>query len=128
MSTPWYETPLSKAIMEKKYFHDGEDFKGFIDRVVGIFSKELQPKIREALMNGEFFPAGRSLYGAGSKDSFKATMQNCFCLPSPEDSLESTYDVNKIMARIFSYGVHEGLRKKDRNIHEFQFMIRLFNL
>lgn len=55
--TKWYETDLSKAIMAKKYFHEGEDFKSFIDRVVSIFSKDLQPKMREALMNGDFFLA-----------------------------------------------------------------------
>ena len=64
--------------MAKKYFHEGEDFNGFIDRVVSIFSPSLQPKMREALLNGDFFPAGRSLYGAGSKGKFKASMSNCF--------------------------------------------------
>lgn len=80
--TKWYETDLSKAIMAKKYFHEGEDFKAFIDRVVSIFSKDLQPKMREALMNGDFFPGGRSLYGAGSKGKFKASLSNCYILPS----------------------------------------------
>lgn len=123
MSMPWYETPLSKAIMAKKYFHEGEDFQGFIDRVVGIFSKELQPKIREALMHGEFFPAGRSLYGAGSKGRFKASMSNCYILGAiPEDSIESIYDINAKMARIFSYGGGCGvnistLRPKDARVN-----------
>ena len=122
MSVPWYDTPLSKAIMEKKYFHEGEDFKGFIDRVVGIFSKELQPKIREVLMNGEFFPAGRSLYGAGSKGKFRASMSNCYILKSPDDSIESIYDINAKMARVFSYGGGCGvnisnLRPKDARVN-----------
>ena len=119
---PWYETPLSKAIMAKKYFHENENFQGFIDRVVGIFSKELQPKIREALLNGEFFPAGRSLYGAGSKGKFKASMSNCYILPSVSDSIESIYKVNAEMARIFSYGGGCGinisnLRPKDAKVN-----------
>ena len=122
MSIPWYETPLSKAIMAKKYFHENEDFQGFINRVVGIFSKELQPKIREVLINGEFFPAGRSLYGAGSKGKFKASMSNCYICPSPLDSLESIYDINAKMARIFSYGGGCGvnisnLRPKDARVN-----------
>ena len=122
MSVPWYETPLSKAIMAKKYFHEEEDFQGFINRVVGIFSKELQPKIREVLMNGEFFPAGRSLYGAGSKGKFKASMSNCYILPSVEDSIESIYKVNAEMARIFSFGGGCGvnisnLRPKDAKVN-----------
>lgn len=102
--TKWYETDLSKAIMAKKYFHEGEDFKAFIDRVVSIFSKDLQPKMREALMNGDFFPGGRSLYGAGSKGKFKASLSNCYILPSVSDTIESIYKANAEMARIFSYG------------------------
>lgn len=122
MSMPWYETPLSKAIMAKKYFHENEDFQGFIDRVVGIFSEELQPNIREVLLSGEFFPAGRSLYGAGSKGKFKASMSNCYILQSPNDSIESIYDINAKMARIFSYGGGCGvnisnLRPKDARVN-----------
>ena len=122
MTIPWYETPLSQAIMAKKYFHENEDFNGFIDRVVSIFSKELQPKIKEALLNGEFFPAGRSLYGAGSKGKFKASMSNCYILPSASDSIESIYKVNAEMARIFSYGGGCGinisnLRPKDAKVN-----------
>lgn len=122
MSIPWYETPLSQAIMAKKYFHENEDFQSFIDRVVGIFSKELQPSIREVLMNGEFFPAGRSLYGAGSKGKFKASMSNCYILQSPKDNIEDIYDKNAKMARIFSYGGGCGinisnLRPKDAKVN-----------
>lgn len=119
---PWHQTDLSKAIMAKKYFHEGEDFADFIDRIVGIFSKSLQPKVRSALLNGEFFPAGRSLYGAGSKGKFKASLSNCYICPSPRDNLESIYDVNAKMARIFSYGGGCGinisnLRPKDAKVN-----------
>lgn len=120
--TRWFDTDLSKAIMAKKYFHEGEDFNAFIDRVVSIFSKELQPKMRETLMNGDFFPGGRSLYGAGSKNKFKASMSNCYILPSVNDSIESIYDINSKMARIFSYGGGCGvnisnLRPKDARVN-----------
>lgn len=119
---PWHQTDLSKAIMAKKYFHEGEGFADFIDRVVGIFSKSLQPKVRSALLNGEFFPAGRSLYGAGSKGKFKASMSNCYILESPKDTIESIYEMNAKMARIFSYGGGCGinisnLRPKDAKVN-----------
>ena len=118
----WYESPLSKAIMAKKYFHENEDFDGFIDRVVSIFSPSLEPKMHEALLNGDFFPAGRSLYGAGSKGKFKASMSNCYILPSPSDNIEDIYNVNAKMARIFSYGGGCGvnisnLRPKDAKVN-----------
>ena len=79
----WYESSLGKTLLAKKYFHENEDFKGFINRVTSIFSPELAPKVRTCLLNGEFFPAGRSLYGAGSKGKFRASMSNCYILPSP---------------------------------------------
>ena len=114
---PWHQTDLSKAIMAKKYFHEGEGFADFIDRVVGIFSKSLQPKVRSALLNGEFFPAGRSLYGAGSKGKFKASMSNCYILESPKDTIESIYEMNAKMARIFSYGGGCGINISNLQVY-----------
>ena len=121
-SEKWYENPLSQTLLDKKYYHDGEDFEGFVNRVTGIFSPELAPKFRQCLLNGEFFPAGRSLYGAGSKGKFRASMSNCYILPCPEDNIESIFDVNKKMARIFSYGGGCGvnisnLRPKDSKVN-----------
>lgn len=59
----------------------------------------------QAIKNGDFFPAGRILYGAGANGKdFKATPMNCYVLPSPEDNIESIYKVNAQMARTFSYG------------------------
>ena len=84
----WYESEISKGIMQKKYFHEGEDVFSFIDRVCSIYSPEVKEKLHEALLNADFCPDGRILYGAGSKGKFKATMSNCFILPSPkEDSI-----------------------------------------
>ena len=101
----WYETPAGHEITGKKYFHDGEDFEAFAKRVAGIFSNSgLRKAIEKSLYRADFFPAGRSLYGAGSKGKFKASMSNCYILPSPEDNIESIFEIAKKMARIFSYG------------------------
>ena len=101
----WYETLAGHEITTKKYFHDGEDFEAFAKRVSGIFSNaELRKTMKTALYRADFFPAGRSLYGAGSKGKFKASMSNCYILPSPEDNIESIFEIAKKMARIFSYG------------------------
>lgn len=101
----WYETLAGHEITTKKYFHDGEDFEAFAKRVSGIFSNaELRKIMKTALYRADFFPAGRSLYGAGSKGKFKASMSNCYILPSPEDNIESIFEIAKKMARIFSYG------------------------
>lgn len=101
----WYDSEISKGIMQKKYFHEGEDVFSFIDRVCSIYSPEVKEKLHEALLNADFCPAGRILYGAGSKGKFKATMSNCFILPSPkEDSIEGIFNLAREMARTFSYG------------------------
>lgn len=101
----WYETLAGHEITTKKYFHDGEDFEAFTERVSGIFTTpELRKIIKSALYRADFFPAGRSLYGAGAKGKFKASMSNCYILPSPDDNIESIFEIAKKMARIFSYG------------------------
>ena len=106
----WYETEVGSTIIKKKYLHEGETTTGeFFSRVSEIFSDDIKMEVREALINGDFFPAGRSLYGAGSKGKFKASMSNCYILPMPKDNIEDIYEVKKKMARIFSYGGGTGL-------------------
>lgn len=75
----WYTNPLSVNIMEKKYLHSDEKTpEEFVYRVADIFSNnELKKEVTRLLITGSFFPGGRSLYGAGSKGKFNATMSNC---------------------------------------------------
>ena len=106
----WNETAVAKEILSKKYYHEGEDFEAFLTRVSSIFStEELREDVKKALINADFFPGGRSLYGAGSKGKFKSSMSNCYILPSPEDDLESIYKVAYEAARIFSRGGGAGV-------------------
>ena len=77
MNGKWYQSEAGKQILEKKYFHEGEDFTAFLDRVSGIFG-EMSSEVRGAIEAGDFLLGGRSLYGAGSKDKFRASMSNCF--------------------------------------------------
>lgn len=105
----WFNTLTGKTILEKKYFYGGETTEDFFNRVSGIFSDNIKPKMKDALINGDFFVGGRSLYGAGSKGKFKSSMSNCYILPMPEDNLESINKVAGQMARIFSYGGGCGL-------------------
>jgi len=119
--TPWYKTELGETIIRKKYMHSDETTtEQFFERVASIFSNP--EDIRLALKNADFFPAGRSLYAAGAKGKFKATMSNCYILPSPEDNLESIFGVNAKSARIYSYGGGCGisldkLRPKGAKVH-----------
>ena len=106
MSSNWYDNDLSIKVMKAKYLHDGEtSYKDLIDRVSGIFiSNYLKTKVHDLMEEGKFFPAGRSLYGAGSKGKFNATMSNCYIMRSPEDSLDDIYEVNREIAKIFKSG------------------------
>lgn len=126
----WWDNHIAQQILSKKYFHKEElelaekhgfenAFKAFVGRVSGIFStKELKGFMHDSLVNGDFILAGRSLYAAGAKDKFKASMSNCYIMPSPEDNIESIFETCGKMGRIFSYGGGCGmnisnLRPKD---------------
>jgi ribonucleoside-diphosphate reductase alpha chain len=100
----WYETVVGKEILSKKYFHEGENFEDFVERVSSIFSSELKPKMAEAIRNADIFPAGRTLYGAGAKGKFKSTLSNCYILPSPSDDLRSINKVQMESEIIYSRG------------------------
>lgn len=107
----WYENPLSLKILQSKYLHEGEtSAEDLLNRVSSIFSNEdLKKKVYRLMKEGNFFPGGRSLYGAGSKGKFNATMSNCYIMPCPEDSLESIYDSNKLISQIFKSGGGIGI-------------------
>lgn len=119
----WYEEKVAKEILKRKYLHDGETFNGFVKRVSSIFEVSIRDKMRKAIRNGDFFPAGRILYGAGlEKQGKHATPFNCYVLPSPKDSIEEIYDVNKKAARVASYGGGYGttidyLRPKNAKVN-----------
>ena len=102
----WYENPLCVNILKKKYLHNGEtDHMDMINRVCDVMQEDdLKEEVKELMLEGTFFPGGRSLYGAGSKGKFNATMSNCYIMKSPEDSLDSIYETNRLMAKIFKSG------------------------
>lgn len=102
----WYDNPLCINILEKKYLHKGETtYMDMINRVCSIMVEDdLKEALKDLMLKGTFFPGGRSLYGAGSKGKFNATMSNCYIMKSPEDSLDSIYETNRLMAKIFKSG------------------------
>lgn len=106
----WYDNPISQGILKEKYYHPGEKSpEEFMDRVSGIFDRELGKRVRRYLEDTAFCPAGRTLYAAGAKGKFKVSLSNCYILPSPEDNLESIFHSNYEIARIFSYGGGIGI-------------------
>ena len=106
----WYDNEISRGILEAKYYHEGETTpQQFIDRVSSVFKGDFRERIKEYITDGDFSPAGRTLYAAGSRGKFKVSMSNCYILPSPEDNLESIFHSNYEIARIFSYGGGIGI-------------------
>ena len=55
----FYDNEISMGIMEKKYLQPGETPEQWLDRVVSIFSPDLQDDIRYAISQADFLPAGR---------------------------------------------------------------------
>ena len=114
----WNETTVAKEILSKKYYHEGEDFEAFLTRVSSIFStEELREDVKKALINADFFPGGRSLYGAGSKGKFKASLSNCYISDMPSDDIENIYSTASKIARIFSMGGGVGVNLSNLRPH-----------
>lgn len=113
---------VSKEILKRKYFKEGETFDDFVDRVCSIFYRN-QQYIKQTLIDGDFFPAGRILNSAGlEKDNISATPMNCYVLPSPNDNIGSIYKTQAEMAKTFSRGGGCGiniskLRPKDAKVN-----------
>ena len=106
----WYDNEISRGILEAKYYHEGETTpQQFIDRVSSVFKGDFRERMKKYITDGDFSPAGRTLYAAGSRDKFKVSMTNCYILPSPKDNLESIFHSNYEIARIFSYGGGIGI-------------------
>lgn len=106
----WYDNEISRGILEAKYYHEGETTpQQFIDRVSSVFTGDFRDRMKKYIADGDFSPAGRTLYAAGSKGKFKVSMSNCYILPSPKDNLESIFHSNYEIARIFSYGGGIGI-------------------
>lgn len=87
-------------IWEKKYRWDSETFDEWLDRV----SNDNQ-EIRKLIVDKKFIFAGRILANRGLQNKgIKVTYSNCYVMVPPEDNLESIYDVDKNLARTYSYG------------------------
>lgn len=104
----WWESEVAQNILKKKYFHEGEDFEEFLDRVTGAFSTVIAPWLREAMVNGDIMLGGSILSGIG-QESRKISLNNCYVLPSPNDDLASIFDIGKQMGIIFSRRGGTGL-------------------
>lgn len=122
MKVAWENDEVSMGIFNAKYSKDNETPEQFCKRVASIVPAEIRSSVESMLADGTFMFGGRTLYIAGRDDGHRASSSNCYVLPSPEDNLESIYDINKKMARVFSMGGGVGitidnLRPKGAKVH-----------
>ena len=111
----------AKAIAEKRYFEENEDWEQLSRRVGKAASKNENDQLKwqdifaEEIYNMNFIPGGRVLRNAGK---IRQSMLNCACLPV-EDSIESIGELIKNSLILWSYGAGLGvdfspLREKGR--------------
>jgi len=67
------------------------------------------PVMESYLRNADFFPAGRSIVGAGLKGKKKVSTSNCYVINTPIDTLDSIYNTCKDAAIIGSLGGGVGV-------------------
>lgn len=98
----WYENEITETIVKKKYAYGNESsFEDIVERVSSAYTEK--DKIKEAMLNGEFTPAGRTLVGMGTPQ--KVVYNNCFIIGNIEDdSLEAINKADYEISRIGSMG------------------------
>lgn len=110
MYIDWEDRTVSMGIFKAKYAKDDKETpEQFCERVASIVRPSLRDWVKESLADGSFCFGGRTLYMAGRKDEVKASSSNCYIMPMPEDNIESIYENNAKMARIFTRGGGAGV-------------------
>ena len=89
-------------IWTKKYQNNGENFEHWLERVSGG-----DREVRRLIVEKKFLFGGRVLAGRGINS--KLSLSNCYCVPRPEDNLESIFETCSKMARTYSYGGGVGI-------------------
>lgn len=89
------QNPALKKIWEDRYQKNGETIKDNIYRVANyIATNDFEfNDFAEVMLNGYFFPAGRTMSNAGIGKNL--TLNNCFVYPVIEDSMEGIFEAVK---------------------------------
>ncbi|MDA0524274.1 adenosylcobalamin-dependent ribonucleoside-diphosphate reductase [Methanococcoides alaskense] len=83
-------SPIAEDILGKRYYHEGEDWKGLCERVASVISngdKELVDDFFDVMYNLDFLPNSPTLANAG-KESDRQQLSACFILPVEDDIVE----------------------------------------
>ena len=104
-NSKWEMTDLQYDIWSQKYEFENEGFEGFLERVSGG-NQDVKKLIRQK----KFLFGGRILANRGlNKKGIKVSLSNCYVNRSPEDNLESIFEVAGQLARTYSYGGGAGI-------------------
>lgn len=89
------QNPALKKIWEDRYQKNGETIKDNIYRVANyIATNDFEfNDFTEVMLNGYFFPAGRTMSNAGIGKNL--TLNNCFVYPIVGDSMEEIFEAVK---------------------------------
>lgn len=96
------DNQASFNIWTKKYQHNGENFEQWLERVSGGDSD-----VKNLIRQKKFLFGGRILAGRGIDSNL--SLNNCYVLQSPKDTLESIFDICGKMAKTYSYGGGVGI-------------------
>lgn len=98
------KTEIAQHIHAEKYRSKGETFYDAMVRVAAALadSEDHRLKLKDALLEQRFLPAGRIQAAAGSPR--RTTLQNCYVAPEIKDDFDSIMDAVKKAGRVMRLG------------------------
>lgn len=106
----WYDNDITRGVMKAKYFHEGEtEPDQLLHRVANAYSDDIKDEVYDRMERGEILPAGRTLFAANADPKIKVSASNCYISESPEDTLNSIFNIARDCAIIGSRGGGVGI-------------------
>jgi len=98
-------TENAEKLLQSRYYQEGEDFDGLIDRLVSIVDDDFKDETRQAIANLDFLPSSPVLMNIGTDTPYLAA---CHVLPIKDD-LVDIFETVKQCAIVFKYGGGIGI-------------------
>lgn len=100
----YFTNPVLENIWKDRYQKNGESYTDNLHRVANFCGKndKEKDKFYSMMLNGMFFPGGRTMSNAGICD--KLTLNNCFVAPQIPDDLGGIFETVKLGAMTHQRG------------------------
>jgi len=98
-------TDNAEKLLQSRYYQEGEDFNGLVDRLVSIVDDDFKDETRQAIANLDFLPSSPVLMNVGTDTPYLAA---CHVLPIKDD-LVDIFETVKQCAIVFKYGGGIGI-------------------